>query len=787
MKTIQESIPYLHIFDNGMIETSPGVFTKSYKLQDVNFKIAPDQEQIEIFNTFGQFLNSFPNTMKFQIIIQNHNTDRYATVRTVKFNSQKDGLNKYRSEMNTILLDKIAESKNNLAQDKCLVVSLEDDSAEHAAQVFEGVDVDVDKGLRKILRDAGTEPQTIEARLESLFDIYNQDGESVFNNSKDANGKAYFDLNKVYAAGMSSKDVIGPSALAFKPRNFMIGNTYGRAMYLEGVPTWLSTDFLSDLSNISCALTISIQYEPMDTTKAVKMIRDQLVNINAQIAGQQKQAARNGYTIDILPPEIARAKTQTTNLMEDIVGRDQKLYFLTFVVVTYAESADQLEENTRMITTVANKYLCPIKTLLFQQELGLNASLPLCVNALQVKRLYTTESACVFMPYTSQELFQKDGIYYGLNQTSNNLIVYSRMSGRNYNGLIFGESGAGKSFTAKCEMLSVLLRSDKNCVYVIDPEGEYKPLAEALKGEIIELSATSKTFINPLDMDIDYGGDGDPISMKSDYIISMLEIMLGGGRTLNPTSKSIIDRCVKSIYRGYLDHIDEMNRNGIELTCDKDATPTLNNLYQELLRQPEEEAQTIANILEIYAQGSLATFAHRTNVETNDRFVVYDTNNLGTGMKSLGLHICLNDIWNKMIDNKKKGYWTWIYIDEFYLLLQSDSAASFLMQIWKRARKWNGVPTGIMQNTEDLLRSADSRNIINNTSFVTMLSLPKLDRLNLSDLLQIPESQLTYITNSQPGHGLIYNSKTILPFKNDFPKNTALYALMNTSGKTSDN
>ena len=780
-KTIQQSIPYVHIYENGVIETTPGVFTKSYKLEDVNFKIAPDQEQMDIFYAFGQFLNSFSSEVKFQIVIQNHNTDKHATLDTVRFNPQKDGLNKYRNELNSIMLDKVSESKNNLAQDKCLVVSIEDEDSAHAMQVLKGIDTDVSRMLRKILKEVETVPQTIEERLRSLFDIYNQDGQSVFNNDKDENDVTFFNLDKVYKSGISSKDVVGPAAMEFKSNYFMVGNTYGRSMYLEGVPQWLSTDFLSDVSNIACSLAISIHYNPIDTVKAVKAVRDQLININAQVAGQQKNAARNGFSTEVLSPELARAKKQTEDLMEDLVGRDQKLYFITFVVTTFAEDMAQLNENTRMITTVANKYLCPIKTLLFQQEQGLNATLPLCINKLEVKRMYTTESASVFMPYTSQELFQKNGIYYGNNQTSNNLIVYSRINGRNFNGLIFGESGAGKSFTAKCEILSVLLRSDRNKVYIIDPEAEYSDLAHALNGEVIELSAASKTFINPLDMDIDYGGDGDPLSMKSDYIISMVEIMLGGGRTLNPTSKSIVDRCVKQIFMGYLDHIDTARANGAEITCDKDSMPTLSNLYNALREQPEEEAQTLASVLEIYAQGSLATFAHRSNVETNKRFVVYNTNNLGTGMKSLGLHICLNDIWNKMIENKKNGYWTWIYIDEFYLLLQSDSAASFLMQIWKRARKWQGVPTGLMQNTEDLLRSADSRNIINNTSFVVMLSLPKLDRLNLSELLQIPESQLSYITNSQPGHGLIYNGKTILPFANEFPTNTELYKLMSTS------
>ena len=780
-KTVQQSIPYFHVFENGVIETEPGIFTKSYQLNDVNFKIAPEQEQAEIFQRFGQFLNSFSDNVKFQLIIQNHNTDLHTTLNAVRFDTQRDGLNKYRTEMNNMLLDRIMESKNNLAQDKCIVVQIEDTDSIHAMKVFEGIDKDINTGLRRIERDKDTYPQTLDERLKSLFDIYNQDGQSIYGNVKDDSGHAHLDMNILRKAGMNTKDVIGPSGLEFKPNYFMTGNTYGRVLFLEQVPNWLSTEFLADITNISCSMTVSIHFTPIEMTKAIKLVRDQMINVNAQVSAYQKEAIKNGYGTELIPDNLERARRQTNNLMEDLIQRDQKLYFLTFLVGIFADSRDMLEENTRLLTTVANKYMCPLKTLLYQQEKGLNSILPLCVNQLDLKRLYTTESASVYIPYTSQELYQKNGIYYGLNQTTNNLIVYSRMSGRNYNGIIFGESGSGKSFSAKNEMISVLLRSDKNRVYIIDPESEYRPIAEALNGEIIELSANSKKFVNPLDMDIDYGGDGDPVSMKSDYIISMIEIMLGGGRTLSPTAKSIIDRCVKNIYRGYIQHMDELKASGVDITCDKDAMPTLNNLYEELKRQPEEEAETISKIIEIYAQGSLTTFAHRSNVETSKNLVVYDVSNLGVGMKNLCLHICLNDIWNKMIENRKKGLWTWFYIDEFYLLLQSDSAASFLMQIWKRARKWNGVPTGIMQNTEDLLRSTDARNIINNTSFVLMLALPKLDRVNLSDLLQIPESQLEYITNNEPGTGLIYNGKTIIPFKNIYDRDTMLYKIMSTS------
>ena len=425
-----------------------------------------------------------------------------------------------------------------------------------------------------------------------------------------------------------------------------------------------------------------------------------------------------------------------------------------------------------------------MKTLLYQQEQGFNTSLPLGLNELQIRRLLTTESASVFIPYTSLELYQKHGLYYGLNQSSNNLILYDRLSGKNFNGLVFGEPGSGKSFFVKREMTSVRLRDDKNVVYVIDPESEYLDLAHALGGEVAVLTPGSQTYINPLDMDLFYdGGESDPVAMKVDYVVSLVEIMLGEGKFLDPQATSILSRCVKNIFRPYIKLLDTLRATDPTITYDKDNMPTLVNLYNELLLQPEPEAKTIANVLEAYATGAFNIFANPSNVDTDNRFLVYDIKNLGTGMKNIGLHVCLNDIWNKMIDNRRKGLFTWIYIDEFYLLLQSESATKFLAEIWKRARKWQGVPTGIMQNTEDLLNSKWSRNIINNSSFIAMMSLPKLDRNNLSDLLQIPESQLDYITNSQPGYGLLYNGKTVVPFKDEFPRDSDLFGLMNTTAR----
>lgn len=780
MKTVQQSIPYTRTFRDGTFETKDGYYTRAFNLEDINFKIAPDQEQVAMFRSYGDLLNTFPANMRFQIIIQNHHADRRASLNDIRFNFQKDGLNKYRQEMNNILLDKLTEGKKSLTQDKYLVISTKDNDILQAMKSLDNMTFEVDKSIRALSKDVSLTKIPTEERLGILYDIYNQDRLGTFFNDADKDGEPIFNMNKLTDQGLTTKDAVAPTGMEFQASYFKVGQTYGRAFFLENVPTWLSTEFISDLSDVACNLIISIQHQPIETLKAIKMVKNHMTAINAQIAQYQKNAVRSGYSYDLLSPELTMSKQQTANLMDDMMGRDQKLYYVTFTVCVFADTKDELTMNTKLVTSVANKHLCPLRVLDFQQEAGLNSCLPLCIDDLSVKRMYTTESASIFIPYTSLELYQKEGIYYGMNQTSGNMIMYSRLSGKNYNGLFFGEPGSGKSFAAKCEIVSVLLRSDKNQIYIIDPESEYVALTKALHGEVVDLAPGSKTYVNPLDMDIDYDGESDPVSMKTDYLVSMIEIMLGGGRTIDPQAKSVLSRCVNTIYRGYLQHINDLRASGSDITCDKASMPTLNMLYNELLRQPEQEARVLANILELYSTGSFSTFAHRSNVETSARIVDFNIKNLGTGMKDLGLHVCLNDIWNKMIENRRKDMWTWIYIDEFYLLLQSDSAARFLRQVWKRARKWHGVPTGIMQNTEDLLRSADSRDIINNTSFIMMQSLPKLDRMNLGDLLQIPESQLKYITNSLPGSGLIYNGKTVLPFKNSFPEDSELFSLMDT-------
>ena len=777
-KTVSESIPFRGIMPAGIIETSPGTFTKSYLLHDVSFSIATEQEQFQIFNAFASFLNTFNEKTRWQFNIYNHEIDKRKTIADIRIGAQKDGLNPYRQEMNNVLLDNLKRGNNSIKQDKILTVSIDDISAEHAVSVLRRMDAEISRKLRPICK-VDTVPMTSQERLNMLYQIYNQDSDYRLATGF-LNNEEVFDLKYVEKCGLSVKDVIGPSSMDWSNgKNFMLGDTYAQAMYLKNVPTSLSTSFLEELSDIQCNLLISTYSERINSEKAIKLVKNKLSSIEASATSVTKRNNDSGV-FAALPPELERKQATSRELLNDLTARDQNLFDMTFLIVVFARTMDQLEENVKLVKEVGGKYLCPIQDLRYQQEKAFNSALPLCRNDVSLSRLYTTESAAVFIPFSSQEINQRNAIFYGLNQITKSMILYDRTSGDNYNGLIFGMAGSGKSFTAKLEMVSVLLGKPNAQVFVIDPQGEYFPLAKALRGQEIELRPGSRVYINPLDLDISENVDDedDPISMKVDFIISIFEIANGRRGELDPAEISILDQCIRKIYQPYIYSLQTTGK-----TFDPSQCPTLSDLYQELIMYSHErfEARGLADKIYPYAAGTFDTFAHRTNVETNARFVVYNTKYLGAGMRELGLHICTYDIWNRMIINSKRNVWTWFYIDEFHILLESDGTTKFLRRVWKMARKWMGVPTGIMQNTEDLLRTADTRAIINNSSMVIILNEPLMDRQNLQELLSLSNSQVEYINNAEKGHGLIYTGKVAVPFGFDFPKNTKLYSLLTTA------
>ena len=777
-QTVQQTIPYMSVYSNGIIETVPGTYTKCYLLHDVNFKTATDEEQETIFTDYGNLLNTFGHEVKAEITIFNRNIDQEKFRQNTLLKMQNDGFDTYREEYNKILEAKINEGRNNIVHEKYLTVGINANGIDEAVITFSRLDTEIAARVKKV-NGAETLPMSIEERLAVLYDIYNLDSETPFNTKMNVKGHEAknFDLAWLKKQGITTKDIIAPPSMYFQPNYFKSGETFARTLYIDNLPTFLSTDLLPELSAVACNMLVSVHFDSMKQDKAIKLIRNQTVNINSNVVDAQKKASRAGYSADLISPELLKSQREAERIMGDITSRNQKLFLLTMVVTVFAEDKETLDKNTKAVQSVASRFLCTLKPLAYQQEPGFCTSLPLATNKVYVQRLLTTEAASLFIPFSAQELSQKNGMYYGLNAVSRNLLLFNRTNSKNANGVILGTPGSGKSFSAKREMLNVFLGTNAD-IYIIDPEREYTPLAALFGGEVVKIAAGSKTYINPLDMDLDYADDDDPITLKSDFIGSLCETIIGGKYGLAPIQKSVIDRCVRQVYQPYMDHMKRLADKSI--TCDKSAMPTLDDFYELLLQQPEPEAQNIALALELYCRGSLDTFAHKTNVKTNSRFVVYDIKDIGTGMKEMGLQVCLNDIWNKIIENKKKGKKTWFYIDEFYLLTQTESSARFLQQIWKRARKWGGVPTGITQNVEDLLASKEARGIINNCDFVLMLNQSPLDRVELGHMLNISPTQMSYITNADAGQGLIYTGKFIVPFLDKFPGGNSLYKAMTT-------
>lgn len=784
-KTVQDTIPYLAVYKNGIIEIEPGIFSKAYHLEDINFKIATDEAQQAIMEQYMDFLNTFDFEVHMQLVIYNRNMDEQRVQEIILMPYRADMLNEYREEYNQMLKDKMAEGRNNIAREKYIIVSIKASDLEDAFMKFTKIDTEVSASLKRII-GSETDPMTAIERLEVLADIYSDSGNTDnFYRRANIQGKNVesFDYSWMVKQGLTTKDLIGPESFRINRDNIEIGNKYSRTLFLDNLPSFMNANILSDITEVNINLLVSLHYTKLRQDKAVKLLKNQLLNINANVIDAQKRAMKAGYSPDLISPELLKAQSEANELLTDVTSRNQGLLLMTFVVTIFGDTMDELEKNTEMLRTVLGKHLCQLKALNYQQEKGLSSTLPLGRCDVFTDRLLTTESAALFMPFASQELAQKDGMYYGLNAVSKNLILFNRKNSINANGLILGTPGSGKSFTAKREMVNVILNTDDD-IYIIDPEREYLPLAKLLGGEVVTISAGGKVYLNPLDMDINYGNDDDskvdPIAMKCDFIGGLCETMAGDKMALSATQKSIVDRCVRLIYKPYIDHMEELQKTNPSITCDVKASPTLQDFYDTLQAQQEWEAQSLALTLERFSVGSLDTFAHQTNVSRHNRLMVFDIKDIGVGMKELGLQVCLNTIWNQIIENHKIGRYTWFYIDEFYLLTQTASSATFLQQVYKRARKWHGIPTGITQNVGDLLASPQGEAILNNSPFVLMLNQSSIDKMKLANILNISPTQLSYITNSDPGRGLIYTGKTIVPFIDQFPTNTKLYRVMTT-------
>ena len=757
-KSAQDSIPYERMWPDGICRVSDGHYTKTIQFQDINYQLSQNEDKTAIFEGWCDFLNYFDSSIQFELSFLNLAASEETFARAINIPLQGDDFDSIRIEYMTMLQNQLAKGNNGLIKTKYLTFGIDADSIKAAKPRLERIETDILNNFKRL----GVAAETLDgkARLAQLHGIFHMDEQLPFR----------FEWDWLPSSGLSTKDFIAPSSFEFRTgKQFRMGKKYGAVSFVQILAPELNDRMLADFLDMESNLIVSLHIQSVDQIKAIKTVKRKITDLDKSKIEEQKKAVRAGYDIDIIPSDLATYGVEAKKLLQDLQSRNERMFLVTFLVLNTADNPRQLDNNVFQASSIAQKYNCRLTRLDFQQEEGLMSCLPLGLNQIEIQRGLTTSSTAIFVPFTTQELFQngKEALYYGINALSNNLIMVDRKLLKNPNGLILGTPGSGKSFSAKREIANCfLLTSDE--VEILDPEAEYAPLVERLHGQVIKISPTSTNYINPMDLNLDYSDDESPLSLKSDFILSLCELIVGGKEGLQPVQKTIIDRCVRLVYQDYLNDPRPENM------------PILEDLYDLLRAQDEKEAQYIATALEIYVTGSLNVFNHRSNVDINNRIVCYDIKELGKQLKKIGMLVVQDQVWNRVTINRAARKSTRYYIDEMHLLLKEEQTAAYTVEIWKRFRKWGGIPTGITQNVKDLLSSREVENIFENSDFVYMLNQAGGDRQILAKQLGISPHQLSYVTHSSEGEGLLFYGSTILPFVDHFPKNTELYRIMTT-------
>ena len=757
-KSAQDSIPFERMFPDGICRVSANYYTKTVQFQDINYQLSLNEDKTAIFEGWCDFLNYFDASVRLELSFVNMSANKDTYGQQISIPLRGDADDSIREEYTQMLRNQLAKGNNGLIKTKYLTFGIEADGLKAAKPRLERIETDVLNNFKRL----GVAAEVLNGmeRLRLMHDIFHIDAPQPFQ----------FSWDWLAPSGLSVKDFIAPSSFTFRTGNcFGLGQKLGAVSCLQILAPELNDRMLADFLDMESSVIVSMHIRSVDQVKAIKTIKRKITDLQKMTIEEQKKAVRAGYDMDIIPSDLATYGTEAKKLLQDLQSRNERMFLLTFLVMNVADTMPQLNNNIFQASSIAQKYNCQLTRLDFRQEEGLMSSLPLGLNQIEVQRGLTTSSVAIFVPFTTQELFQHDSeaLYCGINALSNNLIMVNRKWLKNPNGLILGTPGSGKSFAAKREITNVFLVTDDDII-ICDPEAEYGPLVERLHGQVIKISPTSTQYINPMDLNLNYSDDENPLSLKSDFVLSLCELIVGGKDGLMPVEKTIIDRCVRMVYRDYLSDPKPENM------------PILEDLYNELRRQEEKEAQYIATALEIYVTGSLNVFNHRTNVNIRNRIVSYDIKELGKQLKKVGMLIVQDQVWNRVTVNREAHKSTRYYIDEMHLLLKEEQTAAYSVEIWKRFRKWGGIPTGLTQNVKDLLSSREVENIFENSDYVCMLNQASGDRQILAKQLNISPHQLSYVTHSGEGEGLLFYGNVILPFVDRFPKETELYRVMTT-------
>lgn len=751
-KGVQHAIPIRTIWPDGIFLVG-SKFSKSFRFEDINYAVASKEDKEAMFLSYSELLNSFDSGATTKITINNRRLNKAVFETSILIPYKDDNLDEYRMEYNRMLLDK-ATGANSIVQDKYITVSVMKKNIEEARNYFSRIGTDLITHFSHL----GSRCVELDAidRLRILHDFFRTGEETDFN----------FDLSATMKKGHDFKDYICPDTFEFEKDHFRMGSKFGRVIFLREFASYIKDSMVSELCDLNRNMFLSIDIIPIPTDEAVREVESRLLGVETNITNWQRRQNQSNNFSAVVPYDMEQQRKESKEFLDDLTTRDQRMMFAVLTMVHLADSKEQLDSDTETLLTTARKHLCQFSTLTFQQLDGLNTVLPYGLRKIDAIRTMTTESTAVFIPFRAQEISHSGGIYYGQNVISKNMIIANRKHLLNGNSFILGVSGSGKSFTAKREIVNLILSSDDDII-LIDPEREYSSLVKAMGGEIIHISATSPNHINAMDMSKDYGDGANPVILKSEFVLSLCEQLIGG-HNLGAKQKSLIDRCTAGVYRHYMQN----NFQG--------KPPTLQDFHAELLKQSEPEAQEIALAIELFTSGSLNTFAKPTNVDVNNRLICYDILDLGKQLLPIGMLVVLDSILNRITQNRAKGKNTFIIIDEIYLLFQHEYSANFLFTLWKRVRKYGAFCTGITQNVDDLLQSHTARTMLANSEFIVMLNQSSTDRMELAKLLNISDLQLSYITNVDAGNGLIKVGSSLVPFTDQFPRNTKLYRLMTT-------
>ena len=757
-RSAQDSIPFQRMFPDGICRVTDHYYTLTIQYQDINYQLAQQEDKTAIFEEWCAFLNSFDSTIHFELSFMNMATDAESFEKKVRIPYRNDRFNGIRNEYSQMLRTQLAQGNNGLTKTKYITFGIEADSMREAKPRLQHVQTDMMNNLKRL----GVSARVLNGRerlklMHAMFHMGDHD-------------RFYFDWSWLVGSGLSVKDFIAPTSFSFPgSRTFTMGDLKGAMSYLQITASDLSDQMLKDFLDMESSQIVTMHVQSVNQTTAIKQIKHTITELDRSKIEEQKKAVRSGYDMDIIPSDLATYGKDAKALLEELQSQNERMFLITFLIMNTGKTDQELENNVFQASSIAQKHNCNLRRLDFQQEQGLMSSLPLANNLIEIQRALTTSSTAIFVPFTTQELFQtgSEALYYGLNALSNNLIMVDRKKLKNPNGLILGTPGSGKSFSAKREIANAFLVTDDDLI-ICDPEAEYTALVNCMEGQVIKISPTSTQYINPMDINDSYSEEDNPLALKADFILSLCELVVGGKDGLQPIEKTVIDRCVHQVYQHYFEEPKPENM------------PLLEDLYNALLKQKETEAKRVAAALEIYVKGSLNLFNHRTNVDIQNRFICYDIKELGKQLKKLGMLIVQDQVWGRVTANRSAGKTTRYYMDEFHLLLKEEQTASYSVEIWKRFRKWGGIPTGITQNVKDLLSSREVENIFENSDFVYMLNQAAGDRQILAQQLNISPHQLSYVTHSGEGEGLLFYGNVILPFVDRFPTDLQLYRIMTT-------